>query len=95
MFGKVLGPWGGLLILDEPTSSIDAEGEDKIFTGIFDFYAGKSMIIVSHKFSAIRSADVIVVMNNGKVVDAGNHNMLIKRDGVYKRLFDIQARGYK
>lgn len=92
---RSLARGGGLLILDEPTSSIDAEGEDKIFTGIFDFYAGKSMIIVSHKFSAIRFADVIVVMNNGKVVDAGNHNMLIKRDGVYKRLFDIQARGYK
>lgn len=84
-----------VLILDEPTSAIDAKAEYDIFNSIFDQYQGKSAIIVSHRFSTVRRADVIVVIDHGKIIEQGSHTELMKRRGLYHNLFTKQAEGYR
>ncbi len=84
-----------LLILDEPTSAIDAKAEYDIFNNIFDHYKDKSAIIVSHRFSTVRRADRIVVLDQGKIIEHGSHSKLMKQQGLYHELFTKQAEGYK
>ena len=84
-----------ILILDEPTSAIDAKAEYEIFNNIFDHYKNKSALIVSHRFSTVRRADRIVVLNQGQIVEQGSHQTLMKRQGLYHDLFTKQAAGYK
>jgi ATP-binding cassette subfamily B protein len=84
-----------LLILDEPTSAIDAKAEYEIFNNIFDHYKDRSTIIISHRFSTVRRADRIVVIDQGKILEQGSHQELIKSNGLYKALFTAQAEGYK
>ena len=83
-----------LVIFDEPTSSIDAISEYKIFNKIYKFFAKKSVIIVSHRFSTVRNADRILVVEKGKIVEQGSHETLIKHNGYYARSFNLQAKGY-
>ena len=84
-----------LLILDEPTSAIDAKGEMEFFNNVFDGHRGKATVIVSHRFSTVRTADTIIVLDEGTIVDFGSHAELMQRGGLYKEMFDIQAEGYK
>ena len=84
-----------VLILDEPTSAIDARAEYNIFNNIFDHYKNKSAIIVSHRFSTVRRADRIVVLDEGKIVEQGSHQALMKKGGLYHELFTKQAEGYR
>lgn len=84
-----------LLILDEPTSAIDAKGEFEIFKNLYESHRGKATLIVSHRFSTVRTADTIIVLDRGKIVDVGSHAELMQRGGLYKEMFDIQAEGYK
>lgn len=84
-----------VLILDEPTSAIDAKAEFEIFNNIFDHFKEKSAIIVSHRFSTVRRADRIIVLEHGKVTESGTHKQLVKQKGLYKSMFDAQATGYK
>lgn len=84
-----------LLILDEPTSAIDAKGELEIFNNLYESHRGKATLIVSHRFSTVRTADTIIVLDEGKIVDVGSHTALMQRGGLYKEMFDIQAEGYK
>jgi ATP-binding cassette subfamily B protein len=84
-----------LLILDEPTSAIDAKGELEIFNNLYESHRGKATLIVSHRFSTVRTADTIIVLDEGKIVDIGSHTTLMQRGGLYKEMFDIQAEGYK
>ncbi len=84
-----------LLILDEPTSAIDAKAEHKIFNSIFNSRKTGATLIVSHRFSTIRKADGIIVLENGKIQAYGTHQELIKHGGLYKDMFDKQAEGYK
>ncbi len=84
-----------LLILDEPTSAIDAKTEYEIFNNIFTHFQDKSAIIVSHRFSTVRRADRIVVLEQGKIVEEGSHKDLIRKKGIYFSLFSSQAEGYK
>ena len=84
-----------LLILDEPTSAIDAKGELEFFNNVYESHRGKATLIVSHRFSTVRTADTIIVLDGGAIVDFGSHAELMQRSGLYKEMFDIQAEGYK
>ena len=84
-----------LLILDEPTSAIDAKGELEFFNNVYESHRGKATLIVSHRFSTVRTADTIIVLDGGAIVDFGSHAELMQRGGLYKEMFDIQAEGYK
>lgn len=86
---------GDLMILDEPTSAIDAKAEYTIFNNIYKVHASKTTLIVSHRFSTVRKADKIIVMEHGKITEYGSHEELIKHKGLYKEMFEIQAEGYK
>ena len=84
-----------VLILDEPTASIDAEAEYKIFQRIYEFFKKKTVIIISHRFSTVRNAGVIYVFKAGKIIEYGSHDKLLKKKGVYAKAFKLQAEGYK
>jgi ABC-type multidrug transport system fused ATPase/permease subunit len=92
---RVLYRAPNILLLDEPTSAIDAKSEQKIFQNIMRAEQGKSTLIISHRFSAVRKAEQIIVLDHGKVVELGSHKELIAKKGVYKELFEAQAEGYK
>jgi ATP-binding cassette subfamily B protein len=83
-----------LVILDEPTASLDAMAEHELFDTIQTLFAGRSVLLVSHRFSTVRSADVIYVMSEGRIVESGSHPALMERDGVYARMFRLQADAY-
>jgi len=84
-----------LVVFDEPTAAIDAESEKKIFDKIYKFFEGKTVIIISHRFSTVRNADRIIVFDKGRVVEHGSHQELMALGGKYARAFKIQAEGYK
>ena len=86
---------GEVLILDEPTSSLDAEAEAAVFERLKALAAGKTALLVSHRFSTVRMADRIVVLKAGRIEEQGTHDELVARGGVYARLFELQARGYR
>lgn len=83
-----------ILILDEPTASIDAISEASIFDNIYKFMRGKTVIIISHRFSTVRNADRILVLDHGKIVEEGSHEELLQMDGKYAKAFRLQAKGY-
>ncbi len=82
-------------ILDEPTSSIDADAEAKIFKKLEELPDDKTVILISHRFSTVRNADTICVIDEGRVREIGTHEELMARDDEYARLFNLQAKGYK
>jgi ATP-binding cassette subfamily B protein len=84
-----------VVVFDEPTASIDAVSEAEIFGKIYDFFKGKTVIIISHRFSTVRNADKIYVLDKGEIIESGNHKELIKLKGKYYNAFNIQAKGYK
>ncbi len=84
-----------VLILDEPTSAIDPEAEYEIFNNLEKQYKNKTLILVSHRFSTVRNANKIVVIDHGKIVESGSHEELMTLGGEYSKLFLIQAKGYK
>ncbi len=83
-----------LVIFDEPTASIDAVSEYNIFNKIYKFFKGKTVIIISHRFSTVRNADRIIVMEKGKIIEEGSHKKLMGQDGYYAKAFKLQAEGY-
>ena len=86
---------GEVLILDEPTSSLDAEAEAAVFERMKALAAGKTALLVSHRFSTVRIADRIVVLKAGRIEELGSHEELVALGGTYARLFELQARGYR
>ncbi len=85
----------GILVLDEPTSAIDANAEYEIFENISKTQKDKTTIIVSHRFSTVRKANKIYVVEHGRIVENGNHAKLMKNKGLYHKMFTKQAEGYK
>ena len=82
------------LILDEPTASIDALAEQEIFNQFDELRSDKTTIFVSHRLSSATTADKIVVLKEGEIVEIGNHAELMKLEGDYYNLFTIQAQRY-
>lgn len=84
-----------ILILDEPTAALDPEAEAGVFEQ-FQAQAGQRMsILISHRFSSVRGADHIIVLDHGEVLESGSHGQLLALNGRYAHLFDLQAQGYK
>ncbi|MDP3875185.1 MAG: ABC transporter ATP-binding protein [bacterium] len=84
-----------VLILDEPTSSIDAEAEAKIFEKLELLPKDRTVILISHRFSTVRQANKIGVIEDGELKESGTHEDLLKLNGTYANLFTLQAKGYK
>lgn len=89
-FARVMVYNPSVLILDEATSNIDTESEELIQTAIDKVMHGRTSIIIAHRLSTIQKADLILVMDKGKVIERGNHQELLEQDGVYKRLYTLQ-----
>ena len=81
----------GVVVLDEPTAQLDVRGELEIFERLLDATRGATTILVSHRFSTVRRADRICVVEAGRVVEIGTHEELIERDGRYRTMFELQA----
>lgn len=84
-----------LLILDEPTSALDARAEYEVFQRFTELISGKSAVIISHRFSTVRMADVILFLEHGRRLEMGSHDELMALGGKYAELFQLQARGYR
>jgi len=84
-----------LIILDEPTAALDAKAEAEVFARFKGLASGKTAVIISHRFSTVRMADRILVLENGAILEAGTHAELVARKGRYAELFELQAAGYR
>lgn len=84
-----------ILILDEPTAAIDARAEAEIFAYFGDLTANRISIIISHRFSTVRMADHIIVLEKAEILEQGSHDQLLALDGQYATLFNLQAKGYQ
>ncbi len=84
-----------LLILDEPTAALDARAEYEVFQRFADLTRGKTAVLISHRFSTVRMADRILVLEGGELLEIGTHEELIAKKGRYEELFTLQAAGYR
>lgn len=84
-----------LLILDEPTAALDARAEYEVFERFTELTKGKTAVLISHRFSTVRMADRILVLEKGMLLESGDHATLLKQNGRYAELFKLQAKGYQ
>ena len=84
-----------LLILDEPTAALDARAEYEVFQRFADLTRGKTAVLISHRFSTVRMADRILVLDKGQLLEIGSHEELLELGGRYAELFHLQAAGYR
>jgi ATP-binding cassette subfamily B protein len=84
-----------LLILDEPTSALDARAEYEVFQRFSELTKGKTAVLISHRFSTVRMADRILVLDKGELLEVGSHEELLNKNGRYAELFRLQAKGYQ
>jgi ATP-binding cassette, subfamily B, bacterial len=84
-----------ILVLDEPTAAMDAAAEAEVFEHFRSLMGKRIAIVISHRFSTVRMAGEIVVLEGGHIIERGTHESLMTEDGVYSKLFTLQARGYR
>jgi ATP-binding cassette subfamily B protein len=84
-----------LLILDEPTATLDARAEYEVFQRFSDLTRGRMAVLISHRFSTVRMADRILVLADGRIQEQGTHRELLAVGGQYAELFELQAAGYR
>jgi ATP-binding cassette subfamily B protein len=84
-----------LLVLDEPTAALDARSEYEVFQRFAELTHGKMALLISHRFSTVRMADRIIVLENGRIVEQGSHSELISLGGRYAAMFELQAANYR
>jgi ATP-binding cassette, subfamily B, bacterial len=84
-----------VLVLDEPTSALDARSEYEVFLRFRDLSAGKTTLLISHRFSTVRMADRIIVLEEGQIIESGTHQALLANDSRYAEMFELQAAGYR
>jgi ATP-binding cassette subfamily B protein len=83
------------VILDEPTAALDPRAEHELFERIRTLLAGRTVLLISHRFSSVRSADRIYVLDHGRVIEHGTHQALVDHRGRYAELFSLQAGAYQ
>lgn len=83
-----------LVILDEPTAALDARAEHDLFERMRELFRERSVLLISHRFSSVRSADRIYVLHEGRIVEEGTHDELMRIGGRYAELFSLQAKAY-
>ncbi len=93
LYGARIG--AQVLILDEPTASLDVRAEVELFDQLITHAEGRTAIVVSHRFSTVRRADRIIVLADGNVIEDGSHTSLLRRDGEYARLYNLQAQRFR
>lgn len=91
---RVLMRQASLLVLDEPTAALDAEAEAALFATLQEIREGRTVVMISHRFSTVRSADRIIVLDDGCLVEDGSHDQLMAQDGRYARMYRLQADAY-
>jgi ATP-binding cassette subfamily B protein len=84
-----------LLVLDEPTASMDARSEHQLFEHVRRLEAGRTLVLISHRFSTVREADRIYVLDRGRIIEHGSHEELMDVGGRYAELFELQASAYR
>jgi ABC-type multidrug transport system fused ATPase/permease subunit len=82
-----------ILILDEPSAGLDAESEKLVFDALENLMEGKTSIVIAHRLATVRRADLIFVIDRGRVVEQGTHEQLLARGGLYSRLYELQFQG--
>jgi ATP-binding cassette subfamily B protein len=93
--GRLYFRGASVLVFDEPTAALDAQAEFEVIESLRKQAEGRITVIISHRFSTVRLADRIVVLENGRVVETGSHQELVRQGGIYATLFRLQARGYQ
>jgi ATP-binding cassette subfamily B protein len=83
-----------LVILDEPTAALDPRSEAALFEAVRSLFVGRSVVLISHRFSSVQVADAIYVLREGRIVERGTHHQLIALDGLYAELFNFQAAAF-
>jgi ATP-binding cassette subfamily B protein len=84
-----------VIILDEPTAALDARAEHETFSRFAELASGQMVVLISHRFSTVRMAERIIVLESGAILEEGSHDQLMERNGLYAELFRLQAEGYR
>ena len=84
-----------MFCLDEPTAALDARAEYEVFQRFTELTRGRTAVLISHRFAAVRMANRILVLHQGEVIENGTHAELVTQGGLYSELFNLQAEGYR
>ena len=82
-----------VMILDEATSALDSASERDVMEGLAELLRGRTAVVIAHRLSTVRNADLIVVLDGGRIVQQGTHDELVAQPGMYRKLVDMQGFG--